>query len=448
MTESAPKATEPTQQERLERLVAQLLRPNLVGSAKLRPRLVQGVLLALILVGIAQFSADAWLGPQGPDRILLTFGLIPLQVLQGQWWRLFTAPWLHADPLHLLMNLLALAILGPPVEIAWGPARTWLIFLGSSMAGTIAGVAWSLPSAPGGPAAHHLAQLAAAPLSVGISGAIFGLLAAMIGLAVVLWPRLGPRLRVLLLQRPAVLLLVLLAVSSLGPRIDLAAHLGGALGGLSWALMLRPPLRDPAASHWRGAAFARLLAAFGAILLLTAAGLGALRYGQLLELPASRSRTVVRDGFTLHAPTDLRTGLMRRTCEKQYVDLSWALQTGRTPCWLLPIDGMLVLERRDRFLTLDTMDLRVLQDAGIHRQFRWRQPGVMLAPVGDRWLLAILAPDALLASQAAALQSFLPLPSQVVVQQADGVPWPEVGARAARGLLWLPQPSTADVAGP
>lgn len=57
----------------------------------------------------------------------------PEAVAHGQVWRLLTATFLHADPMHLLFNMLGLWFLGPPLARMWGGAR----FLGAYVAGGV-----------------------------------------------------------------------------------------------------------------------------------------------------------------------------------------------------------------------------------------------------------------------------------------------------------------------
>ncbi len=58
-------------------------------------------------------------------------------VHQGQWWRILTAGLLHADPMHLLVNAIALKALGDRVERGAGAPRLAVVFLATSAAGSI-----------------------------------------------------------------------------------------------------------------------------------------------------------------------------------------------------------------------------------------------------------------------------------------------------------------------
>ena len=81
---------------------------------------------------------------------------------QGWWWTILTAIYLHGGLLHIFFNLMWVRNLGPPVVEVYGPARAFVIF-------SLAGAAGFLVS-----------NLATGAPSIGASGSIFGLLAALI----------------------------------------------------------------------------------------------------------------------------------------------------------------------------------------------------------------------------------------------------------------------------
>jgi len=80
----------------------------------------------------------------------------------GWWWTLFTATWLHGGLLHIFFNMMWVRNLVPGATEAYGPARTFTIFSLSSAAGFL------------------VSNYATGAPSIGASGGIFGLLAALI----------------------------------------------------------------------------------------------------------------------------------------------------------------------------------------------------------------------------------------------------------------------------
>ena len=139
------------------------------------------------------------------NRALLSDGQVH-GVAEGEWYRLITAGFLHAGLTHLLFNALALYTLGTPFETLYGRVRYALLLLGSLIAGSFASITFNAEN----------------QVSVGASGAIFGLFGAL----VIVRKRLGADMRSILT------LLAINAVIAIAiPNIDWRAHLGGLLGG-------------------------------------------------------------------------------------------------------------------------------------------------------------------------------------------------------------------------
>jgi rhomboid protease GluP len=137
-------------------------------------------------------------------------------IAQGQAWRVITPVFIHAGAGHVFINMYSLYAIGPAVERFFGRPRTLAIYLLSGAAGVLLSLAFS----------PHV--------SVGASGAIFGLLGA---LGVLLYRNrpifgsMGSRQ----LQQIVLVALFNLALG-LSPGIDNWGHLGGLIygSGLAW----------------------------------------------------------------------------------------------------------------------------------------------------------------------------------------------------------------------
>jgi len=132
----------------------------------------------------------------------------------GWWWTVFTAIYLHGGLLHILFNMIWVRQLGPEVTEVFGPARAFVVF-------TIAGAAGFLLS---NVVTHHP--------TIGASGSIFGLLAAMI----VFGRRRGISVLTMHYLQWAVLLFVIAFVMS---GVNNWAHAGGFAGGWISATAMR-----------------------------------------------------------------------------------------------------------------------------------------------------------------------------------------------------------------
>ena len=151
-----------------------------------------GVYLYTRFVG----SVDSW---------QYSYGMWPNAVASGQWYRLLTATFLHAGILHLLFNMYALYVLGPNLERLLGSRQFISLYFLSALGGSALGFLFSEPNS----------------LSIGASGAIFGLLTATIVI--------GRHMRADVSQ--LIVLLVINAALGFTGGIDWRAHLGGALTG-------------------------------------------------------------------------------------------------------------------------------------------------------------------------------------------------------------------------
>jgi len=140
------------------------------------------------------------------NRAILSDGQIH-GVAEGEWWRLITAGFLHAGLMHLLFNCLALYTLGTPFEALYGRTRYAILLLISLLAGSYASITFNAEN----------------QVSVGASGAIFGLFGALL----VVGRRLGADTRSTL-----TLLAINTAIAIAIPNIDWRAHLGGLAGGV------------------------------------------------------------------------------------------------------------------------------------------------------------------------------------------------------------------------
>jgi membrane associated rhomboid family serine protease len=128
------------------------------------------------------------------------------QVADGGWWRLITAAFLHANLLHIGFNMLALWWIGGPVEQYLGRAR----FIGLYLVAGLAGSAGALLQTQG--------------VTVGASGAIFGILGAMLILEWQATGRLG--------GNAMTLIVINLVFSFSFAGISWGGHVGGLIGGI------------------------------------------------------------------------------------------------------------------------------------------------------------------------------------------------------------------------
>jgi rhomboid protease GluP len=143
----------------------------------------------------------------------------------GEWWRLLTCTFLHAGVIHVGMNMVVLFNIGPFVERLTGNVSFLILYLFAGLAGSVASIAWQ----------PHV-------LSVGASGAVFGMYGALLGF---LLRGKGsiPREVLAELQKSALVFLGYNLIFGLTQKgIDMAAHVGGLAGGFAGGLVLSHPI--------------------------------------------------------------------------------------------------------------------------------------------------------------------------------------------------------------
>ncbi|GAA3730694.1 membrane associated rhomboid family serine protease [Spinactinospora alkalitolerans] len=160
---------------------------------------VTWVLLGLMLLGFLAQQVNPFLTSQ--------FGMFGQSVFHGAWYRLLTAAFLHGGLMHLLFNGFAMYVVGPQLERWLGHARFLALWVLSAVGGSVL--------------SYVVDPL---QLSVGASGAIFGLFGAIFVI--------GRRLR--LDTRFIIgLLAINLLITFLVPGISWTAHIGGLVTGLA-----------------------------------------------------------------------------------------------------------------------------------------------------------------------------------------------------------------------
>jgi len=179
-----------------------------------------------VLILIINFAFYVATGVRGgnlwniPGETLYLFGAkIGLQFLNGQWWRLVTAGFLHGGMLHILMNSWVLFDLGAEVEAAYGTARMIVFYFVSTITGFFLSAWWS----PG--------------ISIGASAALMGLIGAMIAFTITERSAIARSLR----SQYVRWVIYIMLFGFLVPGIDNAAHVGGAIGGFVTGLVLSTP---------------------------------------------------------------------------------------------------------------------------------------------------------------------------------------------------------------
>jgi membrane associated rhomboid family serine protease len=196
-----------------QRVTRGVRRAAFEGGGALVTKVLIGINLAVYALCLAQGSSfsetSGRIFEEGALVVQSPFG----GLADGEWWRLLTAAFLHGNLLHIGMNMFVLWIIGAPVEQAIGRGRFIALYLVAGLAGSAGALVFE-PDA----------------ITVGASGAIFGILGAALILE---WQRSY------VLGGQALGLIVFNVIFTFAiPNISIGGHLGGLAGGALGALAL------------------------------------------------------------------------------------------------------------------------------------------------------------------------------------------------------------------
>ena len=178
-------------------------------------RLLIGINVVIYLITVVQSPLGGLNNPGG--HLFVQWVLYGPLVPHGGWYRLVTAMFLHASIIHIAFNMYVLWAIGTPVEQYLGRVRYIGLYFVSGLAGSAGG----------------LLQAPHTPI-LGASGAIFGILGAML---IIEWQVTGR-----LAGQAMSLIVINLIISFVIPNISWGGHVGGLIGGI--LIML-------AYAHWR-----------------------------------------------------------------------------------------------------------------------------------------------------------------------------------------------------
>jgi membrane associated rhomboid family serine protease len=153
--------------------------------------------------------------------LVKSFALFAPLVTSGEWWRLISAGFLHGSIIHLLFNVYILWVIGSQLESIVGNVKFIIIYFVSLLGGSFASYLFS----PFG------------SYSIGASGAIFGLMGAMLVVG---------RRRNLDISQITTLVAINVVIGFVLSGIDWRAHLGGLAAGafIAWVLLNATSLKE------------------------------------------------------------------------------------------------------------------------------------------------------------------------------------------------------------
>lgn len=182
------------------------------------------VTILLILINVIVFLFEEGTGGSTGENAVVLYGAqyTPYIIDGHQWWRLFTSIFIHFGISHIFSNMISLSYCGWSLERQYGRIRYLILYLASGIGGNILSLCMDMADGN-------------YSLSAGASGAIFGLIGAYAGAAVIDRRKTNRRANPWLM----ILFSVLMFIQNSGEGINIWAHLGGMLTGFVLGMLLR-----------------------------------------------------------------------------------------------------------------------------------------------------------------------------------------------------------------
>lgn len=181
------------------------------------------VTFVLIVINVLVFIWVFISGGIDDGEFMLAHGAMNAGLVQqGQWYRLFTACFLHFDGPHLFNNMLMLGVVGQYVERHIGNIKMGLLYLLSGVGGNLVSMWFELMTGK-------------EYISAGASGAVFGIVGGLLALAV----KNRGRIDGLSLNRILFMIALSLYAGFSGSGVNNAAHVGGLLIGFVFTLVVK-----------------------------------------------------------------------------------------------------------------------------------------------------------------------------------------------------------------
>ncbi len=178
--------------------------------------------IGLVIVNVAVWCILELMGNTLNGAWIVEYGgMHPQLVLQGEWYRLFTSMFLHFGAEHLANNMILLAAAGGKLETAVGSIRYLIIYICSGLAGNLLSL-------------YMMIRTGDYAVSAGASGAVFGMIGALV------WAAIRNKGKFEGLTTKGLLFMIVLClyygITTAG--VDNWAHAGGLAGGFVLCLLL------------------------------------------------------------------------------------------------------------------------------------------------------------------------------------------------------------------
>ena len=179
--------------------------------------------VALIAVNVIVFLFLSFRGMTEDGMFLLEHGAmyVPYMIEKGEYYRIFTSMFLHFGFDHLLNNMVILAAIGWNLEYEIGQLKFVILYLFSGLGGNLLSAYWDI-------------RVGDYAVSAGASGAIFGVIGALLYVAIRNRGRIGD------ISGKGLVFMIILSLyyGYISGGVDNMAHIGGLIAGFLLSVLL------------------------------------------------------------------------------------------------------------------------------------------------------------------------------------------------------------------
>jgi len=197
-------------------------------------QLTTKIIIFCVFVYVLTIGLQAFLQISFIESLITLGANVNYLVADGQVWRLVTAIFLHGSILHLFVNMYSLNSIGNEIEYVFGKWKLFLVFILAGISGNVFSFLLSISNLSNGFVAINTPHI-----SVGASGAIFGLLGYLLG------KKLNERKlmmegKYLNVDMNSLIIVIILNlfIGFTVPNIDNNAHIGGFILGVILSFLL------------------------------------------------------------------------------------------------------------------------------------------------------------------------------------------------------------------
>jgi len=338
--------------------------------------------LALVLANLGAYAAFVFTAPTDlkgdvhPVALLLAGAKVSSLVESGEWWRLFSSVFLHADSTHLIVNCIGTYFLAQVADNVFGWVRTMLLYVIGGATGALVSTFFSEGA------------------SVGASGAVYSLLGAILVFGIVQRNRIPRPLQRILLTGTVIWIVISLLYTADPETVDNASHMGGMAAGVILGLLFGGNLPVfGAGAPTRTPMVWRVFATLCGLVLAISAGMSVRGLALDFEMPVPDLAEVTVNGVAIPYPTKWRPGRLSGSCKRDDNSSITDILSDGAACFQDPYGSTFVIGRSEDVASGIVLDSSMTLENGLRTPICTRDGDITkrLLMLNNNWAVAFVS---------------------------------------------------------